>query len=86
VCVVLTDYNLPDGRWTRVLEHARKRAPGTEVVVYSNLVDEHLWAEVLCLGGFDVIGQPFDEEELLRVTGCAWRESQVKRDLIANCQ
>ena len=74
-CVFLTDYKLPDGCWTRVLEHVRKRAPGTEVVVCSSLVDEHLWAEVMCLGGFDVIGPPFDEAELLRVTECAWRES-----------
>lgn len=86
VGVVLTDYKLPDGRWTRVLEHARRRAPGTEVVVYSDLVDEHLWAEVLCLGGFDVVGQPFDEQELLRVTASAWLESQVQRELIANNQ
>ncbi len=79
VCVLLTDYKLPDGRWTKVLKHARRRDPGTEVVVYSNLVDEHLWAEVMCLGGFDAIGQPFDEVELLRVAACAWRKSSQLR-------
>ena len=40
-CVLLTDYKLPDGCWMGVLEHARRCAPGTEVVVSSDLVDEH---------------------------------------------
>ncbi len=81
--VVLTDYNLPDGSWSKVLTHVRAHAPGSELVVYSRLADEHLWAEVLCLGGFDVLSDAADEETVLRVTAAAWSESGIRTDMLA---
>jgi hypothetical protein len=36
-------------------------------IVFSCLADEFLWAEVLNLGGFDVLMTPFEPEEVLRV-------------------
>jgi hypothetical protein len=40
--------------------------------VFSRLADESLWAQVLNLGGFDVLMTPFEAEEVLRVTFAAW--------------
>jgi hypothetical protein len=34
--------------------------------------DESLWAQVLNLGGFDVLMTPFEPEEVLRITFAAW--------------
>jgi DNA-binding NtrC family response regulator len=82
--VVVTDYTLPDGPWTKVLNHARVHAPALEVVVYSPLADEHLWAEVICLGGFDVLSDLSDEIELLRVTSAALAESRIRSQMIAS--
>jgi DNA-binding NtrC family response regulator len=81
--VVVTDYSLPDGSWTKVLTHARDHAPASEIVVYSRLADEHLWAEVMCLGGFDVLSDPSDERELLRVTMAAWCESRIRNEMLS---
>jgi DNA-binding response OmpR family regulator len=52
---------------TRQLPHAPR------LIVTDRLADEHLWAEVLNLGGHDVLGQPFQVDELLWVLGSAWR-------------
>jgi len=45
------------------------------LVVTSKLADESLWAEVLNLGGDDVLAQPFDHEEVTRVVRSAVRAS-----------
>ncbi len=65
--VVLTEAVLPDGWWTDVLETAREVAPGTEVIVTDPLADASTWAEVLNLGGYDMLAQPFYEPEVQRI-------------------
>jgi len=45
------------------------------LVVTSKFPDESLWAEVLNLGGYDVLAQPFDREEVTRVVRSAVRSS-----------
>jgi hypothetical protein len=42
-------------------------------IVASRLADEHMWAEVLSLGGFDLIAAPFELEDVLRVSMTACR-------------
>jgi len=41
------------------------------LIVASRLADERLWAEVLNLGGYDVLLKPFEPAELRRVIGNA---------------
>jgi hypothetical protein len=45
------------------------------LVVASRLADERLWAEVLNLGGHDVLAMPFDAHEVRRVMESAVRAS-----------
>ena len=45
------------------------------VIVTARLADDYLWAEVLNEGGFDVLAQPFDREEVIRVISAATRRS-----------
>ena len=43
------------------------------IIVTSRLADERLWAEVLNLGGFDVLSRPYDAREVRHVIAQAWR-------------
>jgi len=36
------------------------------------MADDALWAEVLNLGGYNVLAKPFDSREVFRVVGNAW--------------
>jgi DNA-binding NtrC family response regulator len=67
------------GNWQDLLEEAQ----GAEslLLVVSRHADERLWAEVLNLGGFDVLSLPFDRAELRRVLSSALRHS--RRDSVA---
>jgi DNA-binding NtrC family response regulator len=73
--VVLTDCNLPDKHdWKHVLEVIECSGGVQPLIVASRLADERLWAEVLNLGGFDVLATPFEAAEVVRVIGHACRE------------
>jgi len=67
VQTVIADDNLPDGDWRRVLTHIRSRPRPPKLIVASRLADERLWAEVLNLGGYDLLAKPFDADEVRRV-------------------
>lgn len=70
--VVLCERDLTDGSWRDVLACAQSQLRPPSVIVCSHLADEVLWAEVLNLGGYDVLIKPFDCEEVLRVVNAAW--------------
>ena len=70
--VVLCEHTLEDGSWKDVLELAASRPYPPLVIVTARLADERLWAEVLNLGGYDVLAQPLDRNEALRTIGLAW--------------
>jgi DNA-binding NtrC family response regulator len=81
--VILCEANLPDGNWKQLLEGFSSTANPPDLIVTSRVADEHLWAEVLNLGGYDVLAKPFDPEEVCRVVGLACehhRERQVTRE------
>src|SRR5438477_13162242 len=59
--LIVCESDLPDGCWRDFLRTAS--GPGTPLIVTSRLADERLWAEVLKLGGHDVLAKPFEEPE-----------------------
>ena len=63
--VVICEKSLPDGEWKDLLGKTPR------LIVTSHAADEALWAEVLNLGGYDVLAQPFDEQEVRRVVTMA---------------
>ena len=73
VHVVVTDTALPDGDWRRVLEIVeREVSPKIEVVVAcSCLSDPKLWLDVLERGGYDVLVEPYQPEEVQRIVEAA---------------
>ena len=72
IAVVICDTEIEDGSWQKLLAHLQSRAHAPNLIVCSRLADERLWAEVLNLGGYDVLMQPFDNGEVLRVARMAW--------------
>jgi DNA-binding NtrC family response regulator len=72
VPVVLCERNLPDGIWTDLLSSEQTPEQQPVVIVTARHADESLWAEVLNLGGYDVLPQPFERSEVVRVISLAW--------------
>jgi DNA-binding response OmpR family regulator len=42
------------------------------LIVTSRSADDALWAEVLNLGGYNVLAKPFDSREVFHVVANAW--------------
>ena len=76
---VVCEANLPDGSWKDLLKALSRRVNPPYLIVTSLLADEHLWAEVLNLGGYDVLAKPFDAEEVRRVVGLACEHHQERQ-------
>ena len=72
IAVVVCEQHLPDGSWRSVLEEAEGAACRPHVIVASQLADHSLWGEVLNVGGYDLLAQPFAEDEVRRVVSLAW--------------
>ena len=70
--VVVCERDLPDGDWRDVLKIAASLLSPPPVVVTFRLADEYLWAEVLNLGGYDVLAKPLDKQEVRRTLSLAW--------------
>jgi two-component system, response regulator, stage 0 sporulation protein F len=73
VHVVIAESDMPNWNWKRVLKDLRDRAKPPQLVVTSRQADESLWSEVLNVGGYDVMAQPLDSNEVERVVASAHR-------------
>jgi DNA-binding NtrC family response regulator len=65
--VILTEAELPDGGWLNVLHLARETTQAVEVIVTDPQANSRLWSEVLNLGAYDLLAQPFYEPEVRRI-------------------
>jgi DNA-binding response OmpR family regulator len=67
ISLVICERDLPDGDWRDMLSQMKDLIPAARLVVASRLADERLWAEVLNLGGYDVLAKPFSAQEVTHV-------------------
>ncbi len=65
--VILTEAVLPDGNWLDVLHLTRETPRTVEVIVTDAQADARFWSQVLNLGGYDLLAQPFYEPEVRRI-------------------
>ena len=73
VGVLLSEGQFSDGHsWKDLLGEIQRLEFPPMLIVTDRLADERLWAEVLNLGGYDLLLKPFDPEEVLRVVNSAW--------------
>ena len=71
--LAVTERDLAPGSWRDILENILLLPDPPVLMVTSRLADEHLWAEALNLGAYDVLVKPFDASEVMRVLDSAWR-------------
>jgi DNA-binding NtrC family response regulator len=83
--VVTGDCCLPNGHsWRELLRELQMFSDPPPLVVTSRIADQRLWAEVLSLGGFDLLVKPLDEKEANHVLRQA---AQFRRsDALLACQ
>ena len=65
--VVLCESILEDGSWKDILGLLGTGAGAPPLIVTSRLADANLWAEVLNLGGYDVLAKPFEARDVSHV-------------------
>jgi DNA-binding NtrC family response regulator len=65
--VILTEAVLPDGNWLDTMHLARATPGDMQVVVTDRQADGRFWSEVLNLGAYDLLPQPFYEPEVRRI-------------------
>ena len=70
--LLICDERLEDGDWKAILDASMAVECPPRMIVTSRLADDRLWAEVLNLGGYDLLAKPFDASEVARVVGTAW--------------
>lgn len=71
--VVICEDTLPDGSWRDVLRTVQAFGRSPALIVTSRLADNRLWAEVLNLGGHDVLAQPLRAQEVMWAVRSAYR-------------
>jgi DNA-binding NtrC family response regulator len=64
---VLTESSLPDGNWLDALHMVRELSYDARLIVTDPQADSRLWSEVLNLGAYDLLTQPFYEPEVRRI-------------------
>ncbi len=75
--VILCHCSFADGNWRDLVDCLSGLPCPPRLVVTSELADDFLWAEVLNLGGYDVLAQPFRESEVVRtLTSALWQWAQ----------
>jgi DNA-binding response OmpR family regulator len=73
VQVVISEKDGPQWHWKWLLTDLRRLANPPQLIVTSHTADDSLWAEVLNIGGYDVLPQPFNRDEVERVVASARR-------------
>ena len=70
---VVVSAHVPGWPWKQALADLRRMTQPPQLIVTSRLADDSLWAEVLNVGGYDVLAEPFDANEVERVIASARR-------------
>jgi PleD family two-component response regulator len=71
--VVICDNTLPDGDWRDLWEQVRGGPDAPVFIVSAQWIDARLWAEVLNVGAYDVLVEPYQDSEVSRILQHACR-------------
>jgi DNA-binding response OmpR family regulator len=80
---VIADSRFPGWHWIDLLRMMQAITNPPPLIVADRLADERLWAEVLNLGGHDLLATPFDAKEVLYAVGMACRRWENHQQMIA---
>lgn len=81
--VVVAEERLPGGGWDEILRAAENLPAPPKTVVAAVLAEPAFLAEVLNLGGYDVLVRPFDAQEVLHCLSMAWLSWKYDRERAA---
>lgn len=70
--IVIYDANLPEAGWRRAFRDIGAAAVEPRIILAVPTVDEQLWEEVLCRGGYDVVCLTATSGDLKRTIRFAW--------------
>jgi DNA-binding NtrC family response regulator len=80
VSIVISEQFLPDGTWHDILLKSRRLPDPPSIIVTSRLAGVDLWREVLELGGFDLLAQPFHPTDVLWAVESADAHAAARRN------
>jgi DNA-binding NtrC family response regulator len=73
ISVIICERDLAEGTWIDVLDHINALPDAPSLIVASRMADDHLWADVLNFGAWDVLAKPFDRKEVIRSVKSGWQ-------------
>jgi DNA-binding response OmpR family regulator len=83
VFLVICERDSPPTTWIECLDYIQSLPAPPFLIVTSRLADERLWAEVLNLGGWDVLAKPFDDREVSRTVRSTMERYRYSGEVIA---
>jgi DNA-binding response OmpR family regulator len=83
--IVICDRDLADGDWRQLWDILGRAPKPPMFIVTSRLADDALWAEVLNVGGYDLLLKPFRAEEVIRMVHAAAMELPLARPTPLAC-
>ena len=75
----LVDAELDDGSWQEFVQFSQNFETAVPAIVSARLGDHQLWTEVLENGGYDLIVEPYVEQEVMRILEGALNHQSVPR-------
>jgi len=78
VPLVICEHDLLPGTWTQLLDETRLLAIPPVLIMTCRVADDHLWAEALNMGAYDVLAKPLDQTEVTRTLSSAWLHWQQR--------
>jgi len=83
VGVVVCNERLLDGNWTDLVREVAGMEFPPPVIVLSDQADEHLWADVLRAGGYDLLAMPLEPADALRTISHAAHRRACQRSEVS---
>ena len=77
--LLLVDAELPDGTWRNLILFVQNSGMTCEMIVCAGLGDRELWAEAIQCGAYDLIAEPFEQQEVTRIIHSALESRYMRR-------
>ena len=69
--IVLVDRDAAGPEWRSIIAKFAEASPGACVILVSKVLDDYLWNEVVCNGGYEILAKPLREDEVRRTVRLA---------------
>ena len=77
--LVITESDLPDGKWSDILSLSKNASSRINVIVVGQTINANLYASAIEVGAFDYIAPPFEGVDLAHVVRCAADNALAQR-------